>query len=161
MATDTAPGTELLIYDGNNESHKNLQTTGKDDIRIILVPQPSLTDPNDPLRWPAWKKWVVGLTELFSLRTSPHQCSGVFPRPCVQFLRKHCWTYYVWRYFPNTPQLRMIFDINNTRHGSTGRILFHSHHQVVLGCWHLSSDVWCFNNVFHGSYSGITHSDQH
>ncbi|KAH6984738.1 major facilitator superfamily domain-containing protein [Ilyonectria sp. MPI-CAGE-AT-0026] len=59
MATDTAPGTELLIYDENNESHKNLQTTGKDDIRIILVPQPSLTDPNDPLRWPLWKKWVV------------------------------------------------------------------------------------------------------
>lgn len=65
MATDTAPGTELLIYDENNESHKNLQTTDKDDIRIILVPQPSLTDPNDPLRWPLWKKWVVGLTELF------------------------------------------------------------------------------------------------
>lgn len=67
MANETAPGTELLIYDENNESHKNLQTTSKDDIRIILVPQPSLTDPNDPLRWPLWKKWVVGLTELLSL----------------------------------------------------------------------------------------------
>jgi hypothetical protein len=28
------------------------------------VPQPSLSDPNDPLRWPSWKKWIVSVPDL-------------------------------------------------------------------------------------------------
>lgn len=38
--------------------HK-LQHTKSGDGHIILVPQPSLIDPNDPLRWSAFKKWTV------------------------------------------------------------------------------------------------------
>lgn len=58
-----APGTEIL-YDVANEgptSNKlhELQHVKSGDGRILLVPQPSLTDPNDPLRWPSWKKWAV------------------------------------------------------------------------------------------------------
>jgi hypothetical protein len=59
-----APGTEIL-YDAENEHgatsqhlHK-LQHVRHGDGHILLVPQPSLTDPNDPLRWSLVKKWVV------------------------------------------------------------------------------------------------------
>jgi len=53
------PGTELL-YDINASSQlSNLQHVAHGDGHILLVPQPSLTDPNDPLRWPLWKKWAV------------------------------------------------------------------------------------------------------
>lgn len=52
-----APGTELL-YDANNV-HGELQRVRHGDGHVLLVPQPSLDDPNDPLRWPSWKKWVT------------------------------------------------------------------------------------------------------
>ena len=42
-----APGTALLF-----DTHH-----GK--ARVLPVPQPSLTDPNDPLKWPKLKKWLV------------------------------------------------------------------------------------------------------
>jgi hypothetical protein len=48
--------------------HK-LQHTKSGDGHIILVPQPSLIDPNDPLRWLASKKWTVlanGIAYAFS-----------------------------------------------------------------------------------------------
>lgn len=51
------PGTELL-YDSSG-SYGELQHVRRGDSHTLLVPQPSLTDPNDPLRWPAWKKWVT------------------------------------------------------------------------------------------------------
>lgn len=54
-----APGTETLIDEGNNGYIHTLQHAKKGDGHILLVPQPSLTDPNDPLRWPTWKKWLV------------------------------------------------------------------------------------------------------
>lgn len=59
MAGEIVPGTQHLIYDEDNAHHAHLQHIKKSDVRVILVPQPSLTDPNDPLRWPTWKKWVV------------------------------------------------------------------------------------------------------
>lgn len=59
-----APGTEIL-YDQDDE-HGNasrrlhaLQHVKHGDSHILLNPQPSLTDPSDPLRWPSWKKWVT------------------------------------------------------------------------------------------------------
>lgn len=54
---DAAPGTEFL-YDARNR-HGELQHVRHGDGHVLLVPQPSLTDPNDPLRWPPWKKWVT------------------------------------------------------------------------------------------------------
>jgi hypothetical protein len=60
-----APGTETLIDEDNNEYIHTLQHAKKGDGHILLVPQPSLTDPNDPLRWPTWKKWVVFVNGLF------------------------------------------------------------------------------------------------
>lgn len=59
MPEKIAPGTELLIYNEQDERHSQLQYTAKDKVKIILVPQPSLTDPNDPLRWSLRKKWIV------------------------------------------------------------------------------------------------------
>jgi hypothetical protein len=58
-----APGTEVLMDEGGpgateRRLHK-LQHTKSGDGHIILVPQPSLIDPNDPLRWSAFKKWTV------------------------------------------------------------------------------------------------------
>ncbi|KAF7531740.1 hypothetical protein G7054_g8607 [Neopestalotiopsis clavispora] len=63
------PGTELL-YD--NDGNHNITTVEgypvqhveRGDGRIILVPQPSPTDPNDPLRWPEWLKWSTFLNAL-------------------------------------------------------------------------------------------------
>ena len=58
MATEqtvAAPGTELLV----DESHGHLQHARKGDGHILLIPQPSLNDHNDPLRWSTVKKWVV------------------------------------------------------------------------------------------------------
>lgn len=52
-----APGTEFL-YDACNR-HKELQHVRHGDSHVLLVPQPSLRDPNDPLCWPLWKKWVA------------------------------------------------------------------------------------------------------
>jgi hypothetical protein len=54
-----APGTEILIDEDQNATIRNYQHAKVGDGHILLVPQPSLTDPNDPLRWPAWKKWLV------------------------------------------------------------------------------------------------------
>lgn len=52
-----APGTEFL-YDASG-MHEELQHVRTGDGHVLLVPQPSLTDPNDPLRWPSWKKWAT------------------------------------------------------------------------------------------------------
>lgn len=54
-----APGTEILIDEGQNAYIHTLQHARKGDGHILLVPQPSLTDPNDPLSWSKWKKWIV------------------------------------------------------------------------------------------------------
>ncbi|KAJ4390946.1 hypothetical protein N0V93_004545 [Gnomoniopsis smithogilvyi] len=54
---DAAPGTEFL-YDTSN-THGELQHVRYGDGHVLLVPQPSLQDPNDPLRWPSWKKWLT------------------------------------------------------------------------------------------------------
>ncbi len=52
MSTTVAvPGTEVLIDEDQNEYIHTLQHSKKDHGHILLVPQPSLTDPNDPLRW--------------------------------------------------------------------------------------------------------------
>lgn len=53
----TAPGTEFR-YDADHK-HGELQHVHHGDSHVLLVPQPSLTDPNDPLRWPSWKKWLT------------------------------------------------------------------------------------------------------
>ena len=56
-----APGTERL-YDlaSGNDAEANflhsLQHVRKGDSHVLLVPQPSTTDPNDPLRWSTVKK---------------------------------------------------------------------------------------------------------
>lgn len=58
-----APGTEILMdEDGSGVTEERLhrlQHAKTGDGHILLVPQPSLTDPNDPLRWSTSKKWVV------------------------------------------------------------------------------------------------------
>jgi hypothetical protein len=65
-----APGTEIL-YDEEGEHGATskwlhtLQHVQKGDSHILLVPQPSLTDPNDPLRWSLVKKWAVLVNAVF------------------------------------------------------------------------------------------------
>ncbi|CAK7200604.1 hypothetical protein SEUCBS139899_003302 [Sporothrix eucalyptigena] len=57
-----APGTELLfdtaMHHGEATGLQFIQQNGQ---TIFLVPQPSLTDPNDPLNWSHRKKWAVYL----------------------------------------------------------------------------------------------------
>lgn len=55
------PGTEILYANGEVDGVDagrlhHLQRVKHGDSHILLVPQPSLDDPNDPLRWSAWKK---------------------------------------------------------------------------------------------------------
>jgi hypothetical protein len=54
-----APGTEFLVDDDVSTTTHSYQHIRQGNRRVILVPQPSLTDPNDPLLWPRWKKWLV------------------------------------------------------------------------------------------------------
>ncbi|KAH8900550.1 MFS general substrate transporter [Thozetella sp. PMI_491] len=56
---ETVPGTELLIDEHPSQGKGNIQYASGGDGRIILIPQPSLNDPNDPLRWSPAKKWIV------------------------------------------------------------------------------------------------------
>lgn len=61
---EAAPGTEIL-YDQDGEHGDasrrlhQLQHVQKGDSHILLIPQPSLTDVNDPLRWSTLKKWAT------------------------------------------------------------------------------------------------------
>jgi hypothetical protein len=59
-AASVAPGTEILYDSGMaGISNTNLQYIEADGGHVLLVPQPSLTNWRDPLRWPRWKKWMV------------------------------------------------------------------------------------------------------
>jgi hypothetical protein len=64
-----APGTEILIDndEGGATAQRlhRLQHVSRGDSHILLVPQPSLTDVNDPLRWGIVKKWIVLLNGVF------------------------------------------------------------------------------------------------
>lgn len=69
----TAPGTEILYdqegeHGGISRRLHELQHVRKGDSHILLVPQPSLINPHDPLRWSAIRKWATlanGLTYAF------------------------------------------------------------------------------------------------
>jgi hypothetical protein len=66
---ENIPGTEYLV-DQNQDTeigHRlhNLQHRQHGDSTIILVPQPSLDDPNDPLRWSPFWKWATFLNACF------------------------------------------------------------------------------------------------
>ncbi|KAL4922763.1 major facilitator superfamily domain-containing protein [Aspergillus aurantiobrunneus] len=59
-----APGTEVLFdtssqLGADSDRLHQLKHRTKGDARMLLVPQPSINDPNDPLRWPAWKKHLT------------------------------------------------------------------------------------------------------
>lgn len=59
-----APGTEILFDEGSehgvlSDRLRQLKHRTKGDERIVLVPQPSTTDPNDPLSWSSFKKSVA------------------------------------------------------------------------------------------------------
>lgn len=56
------PGTEQLIDTGHLVARHRFIQHGRD--RILPIPEPSLTDPNDPLRWPKLKKWMTLLNGL-------------------------------------------------------------------------------------------------
>lgn len=45
-----------------SEGTVQLRKVGDDASSLVLVPRPSDTDPNDPLRWPVWKKHVAFLS---------------------------------------------------------------------------------------------------
>jgi MFS family permease len=44
------------------EGTVQLRKGDADDASLVLVPRPSASDPNDPLRWPTWKKHVAFLS---------------------------------------------------------------------------------------------------
>lgn len=61
---DAAPGTEILYDQASQDGAfadrlHGLKHRTKGDSRILLVPQPSLNDPNDPLRWSSLKKHLT------------------------------------------------------------------------------------------------------
>jgi hypothetical protein len=79
-----APGTEILMdEDGSGATEKKLhllQHAKSGDGHILLVPQPSLTDPNDPLRWSITKKWVVLMNGV------AYAFNGAVTGPMVRFI---------------------------------------------------------------------------
>lgn len=80
------PGTEIMMDEaghGSTESRlRNLQHAKIGDGHILLVPQPSLTDPNDPLRWSTSKKWTVLMNGVYyafnGAITGPMMAGGVY-----------------------------------------------------------------------------------
>ncbi|KAF7549064.1 hypothetical protein G7Z17_g6655 [Cylindrodendrum hubeiense] len=79
-----APGTELLFDNGNaSKAAAGLQFIPQGDTHILLVPQPSLSDPNDPLRWSPAKKWgtyLNGVAYAFmGSVTGPIMAAGMLP----------------------------------------------------------------------------------
>lgn len=83
-----APGTEILLdtsHAGGKSSDalQHFQHAKRGDSHILLVPQPSLTDPNDPLRWSRFKKWLTlfnGLWYSFNgAVTGPIMAAGSSP----------------------------------------------------------------------------------
>ncbi|KAK5135334.1 hypothetical protein LTR08_005438 [Meristemomyces frigidus] len=78
-----APGTELLYDSGMGSQFSTLQHVKRGDSHILLVPQPSLTDPNDPLRWSSAKKWVTLLNGIWysfnGAVTGPIMAAGMIP----------------------------------------------------------------------------------
>jgi hypothetical protein len=65
-----APGTEILFdeegeHGATSKWLHTLQHVQKGDSHILLVPQPSLTDPNDPFRWSLVKNWAVLANAVF------------------------------------------------------------------------------------------------
>ena len=83
-AYNRAPGTELLFDNGKaGDGAAGLQFVQDGDNHILLVPQPSLTDPNDPLRWSTLKKWCtflngIGYAFMGSV-TGPTMAAGMIP----------------------------------------------------------------------------------
>jgi hypothetical protein len=60
------PGTELLYDADPGASASDIQyLKDKRGNHFILLPQPSRTDPTDPLRWSKTKKWAVFLNAVF------------------------------------------------------------------------------------------------
>ncbi|KAF2762902.1 MFS general substrate transporter [Pseudovirgaria hyperparasitica] len=87
-ASESVPGTELLYDNGDRDPEtsrrlQNLQHVRHGDGHIILVPQPSLHDPNDPLRWSTAKKWTTFLNGVFyafiGSVTGPLVAAGMIP----------------------------------------------------------------------------------
>jgi hypothetical protein len=95
------PGTEILYDLGNSEQIHHLQHVKHGDGHILLVPQPSLTDANDPLRWTKWKKWVVLFNAVwYSFNggvTGPIMAAGMFCAIALQMhisdLYRHDWAH--------------------------------------------------------------------
>ncbi|KAJ5807428.1 MFS general substrate transporter [Penicillium robsamsonii] len=58
---ETVPGTEILFDSEGPASHLygHLQHIERNGQRILLTPQPSQSDPNDPLSWSPLKKGIV------------------------------------------------------------------------------------------------------
>ncbi len=50
---------ELDRTDGTVQLRQTWTATAAASSELVLVPRPSPTDPNDPLRWPLWKKHVA------------------------------------------------------------------------------------------------------
>lgn len=65
------PGTEILLdVAANKKGHDpdrlaHLQHATRGDSHLLLVPQPSLDDSKDPLRWSRGKKWLTLLNGLW------------------------------------------------------------------------------------------------
>ncbi|KAK3393258.1 major facilitator superfamily domain-containing protein [Podospora didyma] len=53
---------ELDTTEGTVQLRKAANDAGSDASSLVLVPRPSQNDPNDPLRWPLWKKHVAFLS---------------------------------------------------------------------------------------------------
>lgn len=90
----SAPGTEILFDDASKHGavadrlHQLKHRKG--DSRMLLVPQPSANDPNDPLRWPAWKKHLTFFNACWyafmGAITGPIMAAGSFTRLHTDYL---------------------------------------------------------------------------
>lgn len=92
-----APGTEILFDGSDNgsisERLHQLKHRETGDGRMLLVPQPSINDPNDPLSWSTTKKSLTFFNgcwfAFMGAITGPIMAAGMYSSSTIWIILSH------------------------------------------------------------------------
>lgn len=92
-----APGTEILFDGSDNgsisERLHQLKHRETGDGRMLLVPQPSINDPNDPLSWSTTKKSLTFFNgcwfAFMGAITGPIMAAGMYSSSAIWIILSH------------------------------------------------------------------------
>lgn len=92
-----APGTEILFDGSDNGSISGrlhqMKHRESGDGRMLLVPQPSMNDPNDPLNWSSAKKSLTFFNgcwfAFMGAITGPIMAAGMYLSAIISIILRH------------------------------------------------------------------------